>query len=585
MIRFDDRGRTGARSLVFAEPTATGRAESLTDVIPTISAASGRRDAGEWVVMAIAYEAATAFEAAMRTHDRPPDGMPFVWWQSFGAPVAAPELATLTTRVRNCDRASNRLPFVDGVHEIRHRIGLGDVYQVNLTERFTGTYDGTPFDMYAALVGVQSCEFGAYLEIDDADGRPGAVIASASPELFFRWAGDRVTCRPMKGTAPRRSRPDVDAQAAEALVASEKERAENVMIVDLLRNDLARVAEVGSVKVPEMFTLERYETVWQLTSTVIARVPPGTTLVDLLTVLFPCGSVTGAPKIAAMDVIADLESTPRGVYCGAIGVLAPDGQGSRAVFSVPIRTAVLNPTTSTYVYGAGGGITWSSDPQAEDDEVRTKARILHRSRRTFDLLETMRLDSAGVRHQDRHLDRLAASAAWWDVPLDRTYAKTVLDALDHPENTHRVRLLVRRDGAIRVEDELLAAAGPDPVALAIDWTVTHSEDPFCCHKTTWRKHYDEARARHRDADDVILVNEHGQAVETTIANLAFRIDNTWYTPPLTDGGLPGVGRAVALAKGQLVERSIAATALVAVDELAIISSLRGWRPAFLVNER
>lgn len=511
---------------MFAEPTATGRAELLSEVIPTISAASGRRDAGEWVVMAIAYEAARAFEVAMRTHDRPPAGMPFVWWQSFTAPVAVPEVPVLTTRVRSCTRVSNRLPYIDGVDEIRRRIGLGDVYQANLTERFVGAYDGTPLDVYAALVGVQSCEFGAYLEIDAADGRPGPVIASASPELFFRWDGDDVTCRPMKGTAPRHSRPDADAQVANALLASEKERAENVMIVDLLRNDLSRVAELGSVKVPEMFTLERYETVWQLTSTVTARVAPGATLVDLLTVLFPCGSVTGAPKIAAMDVIAELELTPRGVYCGGIGVLAPDGHGSRAVFSVPIRTAVLNPTMSTYVYGAGGGITWSSDPQAEDDEVRAKARILHRSRRTFDLLETMRLDSAGVRHRDRHLDRLASSAAWWDVPFNRASAETLLAALDHPENIRRVRMLVRRDGAIRVEDEPLAAIGPDPVALAIDSTVTQSEDPFCCHKTTWRKHYDQARARHRDADDVILVNEHGQAVETTIANLAYRIDNT-----------------------------------------------------------
>ncbi len=583
MIRLDDRGRTSARTLLFDAPTATGRAESLSEVIPTISAASSRRDGGEWVVMAIAYEASSAFDATMRTHHLPPAGTPFVWWQSFAAPVAGPETPTLTTRVRRRERMSNRLPFTDGVEEIRRRIGLGDVYQVNLTERFAGTFEGTPFDMYAALVGVQSCEFGAYLEMDSGDGRPDVVIASASPELFFRWDGDRVTCRPMKGTASRHPRPDIDEQVAAALLASEKERAENVMIVDLLRNDLSRVAELGSVTVPELFTLERYETVWQLTSTVTARVAPDTTLVDLLTALFPCGSVTGAPKIAAMDVIADLESMPRGVYCGGIGVLAPDGHGSRAVFSVPIRTAVLDPAASTYVYGAGGGITWSSDPQAEDDEVVTKARILQRSRRTFDLLETMRLDAAGVRHRDRHLDRLTASAAWWDVPFDRTSAEALLDALEHPETAHRVRLLVGRDGAIRVDDEPLAEAGHEAVVVAIDWMVTQSEDPFCCHKTTWRKHYGDARARHREADDVILVNEHGQAIESTVGNLAYRIGSAWHTPPLTDGGLAGIGRAVALAEGRLTERSIAAHELVAVDELAVVSSLRGWRPAVLIN--
>jgi len=583
MIRLDDRSRNQARSLLFAKPTATGRAESLAEVIPTIAAASDRRDAGEWVVMAIAYEAAPAFEATMRTHEQPPPGMLFVWWQSFAAPAAGPELPTMTTRVRSRERMSNLLPYTKAVDEIRCRIELGDVYQVNLTERFVGTYDGTPFDMYAALVGVQSCEFGAYLELDASDLRPGPVIASASPELFFRWDGDQLTCRPMKGTAPRHPRPDVDEQVADTLLASEKDRAENVMIVDLLRNDLSRVAELGSVTVPELFTLERYETVWQLTSTVTARVAPGATLVDLLTALFPCGSVTGAPKIAAMDVIAELESTPRGIYCGAIGMLAPDGEGSRAVFSVPIRTAVLDPLTSTYVYGAGGGITWFSDPQAEDDEVNAKARILQRQLRTFDLFETMRLDVEGVHNRSRHLDRLAASASWWDVPFDRASAEALLDALDHPTGTRRIRLLVGRDGAIRVEDEPLVAAGPEPVALAIDSMTIHSEDPFCCHKTTWRKHYDEARARHLDADDVILVNEHGHAVETTIANLAYRIGDTWYTPPLIDGGLAGVGRAVALAEGRLVERSISALELAAVEELAVVSSLRGWRAAYLIK--
>jgi para-aminobenzoate synthetase/4-amino-4-deoxychorismate lyase len=217
----------------------------------------------------------------------------------------------------------------------------------------------------------------------------------------------------MKGTAERRPRPADDEAAAARLRASTKEQAENVMIVDLLRNDLGRIARVGSVRVPDLFTVERYETVWQLTSTVCADVDDDVELSDVLTALFPCGSVTGAPKIAAMDIIADLESDPRGVYCGAIGVLAPPGHGPRAVFSVPIRTAVLDPVGRTYEYGAGGAITWSSDPAAEDAELRAKARILTRSHRALSVLETLRNESDGLANVTAHLDRMEASARWF----------------------------------------------------------------------------------------------------------------------------------------------------------------------------
>lgn len=577
MARIDDLTRPDG-SFRFEDPRADGAAWSLGDVVDELGAAERRaRDAGEWVLLVVAYEAAAAFDPVMRTAAQPPEGIPFVWWQSYArrTPTASP--APPPSRVVERRRRANRIGYPDAVREIRRRIAAGDVYQVNLTDRFDGRFVGSPDDVYAALLGVQRCAFGALIDIGDR------VIASVSPELFFSWEATTITCRPMKGTTARRPRPADDAAAATDLVNSPKERAENVMIVDLLRNDLGRVARVGSVAVPELFTLERYTTVWQLTSAVTAVVPDELALVDVFAALFPCGSVTGAPKLAAMDVIAELEADPRGVYCGAIGVLAPPGAGPRAVCSVPIRTAVLDPERATFEYGAGGGVTWSSDPDAEDAEVVAKARVLTRSHRPLELLETLRAEPGdGVLHVAEHLDRMEASAGWFGYAFDRAAIEGELASVRPGAHVARVRVLSAPDGSWSVERHPLVD-GPVPVRLAIDTEVTRSDDPFCCHKTTWRRHYDDAQARHPDADDVLLVNEHGCVVETTIANIAYRLDDQWYCPPLGDGGLPGIARARELAAGRLSERSLRAAEVGECRELAVLNDLRGWRPAVLIE--
>ena len=574
-VRFDDRSSANPAAWEFAAPTGSGRAERVEDVVACVAAAEAAAAAGDWVVLVLAYEAAPAFEPAMATAPTPPPGTPFVWWTSFAERHDGEPLAVLPSRVAERHRAANVMPYPDAVREIRRRISLGDVYQVNVTDRFHGTYTATPFEMYSALVGVQSCEFGAYIEMGER------IVASASPEMFLRWEGDTISCRPMKGTAARHPRPSRDAEVGAELRASVKDRAENVMIVDLLRNDLSRVARLGTVRVPELFALERYETVWQLTSTITAQTRADVGLVDVLGAMYPCGSVTGAPKISAMSIIDGLENEPRGVYCGAIGYLSPPGRGPKAVFSVPIRTAILDPADSTFVYGAGGGITWSSDPDAEDDEVRAKARILTRSQRSFQLLETLRHDAAGIVHLADHLDRMAASAAWFGFACDRAELTRAVAAIPPVTVAHRLRLLLDRDGTLQIEQDPIDAA-PATVRLAIDSVVTLSDDPFSCHKTTWRRHYTEARRRFPEADDVVLVNEHGHAVETTIANLVCRIGDRWYTPPLDDGGLPGIGRQHAVASGRVAERSITAEELRAVDELFVINDLRGWRPAVVL---
>lgn len=579
LIRLDDR-RNGRATWVFNDPVSTGRASALDEVVAALDAADARaRIRDEWVVVAVAYEAAPAFDPAMRTAHEPPEGVPYVWWQSFRELATEPVQASSPVQVTTARRA-NAHPYPEAVDLVRGRIAAGDLYQANISDRFDGTFEGSPLAFYESLLAAQSCEFGAYLEMDDL------VVASASPELFFDWRGDTITCRPMKGTATRHPRAEHDAAAARSLQHSVKDRAENVMIVDLVRNDLGRIAQTGTVEVPHLFDLERYETVWQLTSTVEAKLHHRTTLVDTFAALFPCGSVTGAPKIAAMATISELEAEPRGIYCGAIGVLTPRHHEHRAVFSVPIRTAVIDPATSSFVYGAGAGITWSSDPLAEDHEVEAKTRILTSARPAQSLFETLRLDEDGLRNASLHVERLTASAHWFgfaNVAPDDIRGR--LEALEPPTCSRvvRVRVVLDTQGDVAITQESLNPAPPGSVRLAIDDVTTLSTDVLCCHKTTKRGHYDQARARHPHVDDVILVNERGHVIETTIANLAIHADGRWWCPPLDDGGLAGIARHVALERNVLAERSFTTDEIRAGARIAVLNDLRGWRDAIVVQ--
>ncbi|MGI9608969.1 MAG: chorismate-binding protein, partial [Acidimicrobiia bacterium] len=365
------------------------------------------------------------------------------------------------------------------------------------------------------------------------------------------------------------------------LAASEKDRAENLMIVDLLRNDLGRIAEYGSVEVEGLFGIERFETLWQMTSTVRAVPRDGTGLMAVLRALFPSGSITGAPKARTMEIIRELEATPRGLYCGAIGLLAPPGSGQpRAQFNVAIRTVVVDAVAGTAVYGTGGGITWDSVPENEYDEALVKTAVLTHRQAEFSLLETMRwTPDEGVVRRQRHLDRLRASADYFGFAYPKAAIESGLTNLESTGDL-RVRLLLDRTGQAIVEHEPLRQPGT-PVRLVIDGFQVDSDNVLLFHKTTHRDVYDQAASRHPEADDVVLVNEKGMATETTRANLAARFGDSWVTPPLEDGCLPGTYRAELIEDGALREQSILAVSLKEAHELAVVSSLRGWRPAVL----
>ena len=410
-------------------------------------------------------------------------------------------------------------------------------------------------------------------------------MLSASPELFLQIESDRILVRPMKGTAPRGRWPAEDRRAAQALLASDKDRAENAMIVDLLRNDLGRVARPGTVEVTRLFEVERYETVWQLTSTIAARLSRGLSLLDVFRALFPSGSVTGAPKLAAMRIIADLEDSPRGVYTGAVGFVAPAPTGGvRAAFNVAIRTLILETATGLAEYGVGGGITHDSRAEREYAEALAKARVLTERRPDFELIETLgHHPASGYADLDEHLERLAASARYFGFRSDPSAIAEALDrAAQRLRGPARVRLALARSGEVRVEVGPMPAVPEAPLRVAIDPEPVDPADVWLYHKTSLREPYDRRRCRRPDVDDVLLVNTRGEVTESTVANVAVRQADLWCTPPLESGLLPGTRRAALVREGLLVERPIPVELARTADELALVSSLRGWRRAVVV---
>ena len=359
-----------------------------------------------------------------------------------------------------------------------------------------------------------------------------------------------------------------------------------MFIVDLLRNDIGRIADFGTVAVEELMAIERYDTVWPMTSTIVGGSDSSSPWVDVFAAQFPSGSVTGAPKVRSMEVIRDLETEPRGVYTGAIGFVAPAGvPGPSASFSVGIRTVVIDVSSGDAEYGIGGGVTFDSDPSAEYEEAALKSKILTHGRSDFELIETMRwVPGKGWYWLDLHLDRLESTADYFGVPVRRLAIVAELNAAVDGCGESRVRLAVDRRGRISVGVRRLVEHDRQPVAVAIDREPVDTSSPFLYHKTTRREVYEDRRARHPNADDVLLVNGRGELTESTIANVAVKVEGQWCTPPMEAGCLPGVYRRVLLEEGKLVERPIRLEDLAGSSEIALLNSVRLWRDAFLVNE-
>jgi para-aminobenzoate synthetase/4-amino-4-deoxychorismate lyase len=586
--RFDDLVPGSERSFRLVEPVGVLEARRPVEVPGAIEAAEAAAARGLWVAGFVAYEAAPGLDPELSVRVRPPDdpfaAIPLAWFAMFERREPVPRLEPLrsdppTSGGSPWHPSVDRPTYDAAIDRIRELIAAGHTYQVNYTLRLRARIAGDERGFYRDLALAQRGGYAAFLDL----GR--YRVLSASPELFFRIDHERITTRPMKGTAPRGRWLAEDEAAAERLASSEKERAENAMIVDLIRNDLGRICRTGSVEVERMHDAERFETVWQLTSTVAGDLRPGTALVEVFGSLFPSGSVTGAPKVRTTMLIADLEDAARGVYCGAIGYLSPPGSGEpRATFNVAIRTVALDAETRTAEYGVGGGITYDSTPATEYEEVVAKARVLTDVRPAFDLLETLRHEpDAGFHDLEEHLARLGASATYFGFRLDPEAALASMKAAVAERATAcALRLTLSRDGTIATEVRDVPNAPREPVRVALDDEPVDPSDLWLFHKTTRRAPYERRRERRPDVDDVLLVNVAGEITESTIANLAIRFDDAWVTPPIGAGLLAGTRRAALLATGELSERTVTIAELGAGDEIALVSSLRGWRPAVLV---
>lgn len=562
-----DAGGAGAERAAFGEPRAVLVAHTLADVQPLLDAVQAHARAGRWCVGYLRYEAAPAFDAALQVH--PADG-PLAWFGVHDAPQPwrdAPGPDAVLDGLHEPDRAA----FDAALARIHAAIAAGEVYQVNQTARLQGRLaSGSAQALFHALQRAQPGGYAAYIDSGTEQ------VLSVSPELFFDWNDDRLLTRPMKGTAPRGTTPEEDAAHAQALRASPKERAENVMVVDLLRNDVSRVALPHSVRVPRLFHLEALPAVWQMTSDVTATTRPGTTLAGVFGALFPCGSVTGAPKVRAMQLIRELEPGPRGVYCGAVGVVRP---GGAATFNVAIRTVTLSQ--GRVCCGMGSGITADAQPEAEWREWRHKRAFLERARAPFALLETLALADGVCHHAPLHLARMATAAAHFGYPWEEGVVKAALRRVQqaHPTGCWRVRLLLQADGRAEAQAFALAAT-PGPVRLQLASAAFEMADSeFTRFKTTRRDHYDALAPADPAVFDTVLWNSRGEITECTRGNIALLLGGQWVTPPLQCGLLPGVGRAQALAQGRMQEKVVRLEALPQVQGLAFVNSLRGWLPA------
>lgn len=567
--------QSGRLPLVFDHPLETFSTSALKDVISLLNELEEASMSGYWVVLMLSYEAAPAFDRSLKTY--PPTEFPIVWAAVFSGPSATNvAYGNGDYRVGKWNPQVDRCKYVESIGRIHDLIARGHTYQVNYTFPQTSTFNGDPLAWYVDLCHAQGADLCAYLDL----GR--YQILSLSPELFFERKGNLVLTKPMKGTIKRGRWGSEDQEMATKLQTSAKDRAENVMIVDLLRNDLGKVSIPGSVRVSKLFEVERFETLWQMTSTVESTLCENISLADLLAALFPCGSITGAPKIRTMEIIRDLETSARGVYTGAIGLIRP---GGNCRFNVAIRTVVIDSQTSTATFGVGGGITIDSTAEREYKECLLKSSFLNSSAARFRLLETILLDHGELFLLARHLERLQASADYFGFQFSQ---ERVLAELNHATAAHssgvwKVRLLLASNGDVEIDLTEIKTSPQNSLQVCLAPVSIDSSNRFLFHKTTNREIYDEACAARPDCDDVILWNEHGEITESTVANIVVPIQGQLCTPPRSSGLLAGTFRAELLAEGKIQERVITIEELRQAKDFFLINSVRKCMPAKLVD--
>lgn len=536
----------------------------------------------------ISYEAAPAFDKALRTKDG--DSFPLIWFGIFeNFETFEFDKKASTFSFQNWESLVSKKEYLQKFTEITNSILRGDTYQVNFSFRQIHTfleaeniqkennfYAKSGFQLFQKIA--PSAPFGAFLDLEDF------TICSASPELFFKVKDGKIVSKPMKGTAPRGRTNKEDKKLKSQLFHSQKDRSENVMIVDMIRNDISKIAETGTVKTPRLFDIEKYPTLWQMTSRVEAKTQAF--LSEIMKALFPCASITGAPKVSTMNIITELENSPRRIYTGTIGFLKPSGEMQ---FNVAIRTALIDKKRGDLEYGTGGGITIQSKAENEYFECRLKTKILQQTTENHDfkLLETMLWTAQeGWFLLDYHLKRIQESAAYFDYSINLENIKKALfqSIKSLTPNKQKVRLLLEKDGNFEIQNyPLISDTTTDLKSVAIHTKPIDSNDPFIFHKTTNRHIYEKALQLFPSYEDVILWNQQGEITESCYGNVVVLDKGRYYTPPLNCGLLNGTFRQFLIESGKIQERILLKEDLEKMEKIFLINSVWKWKEVQIKN--
>ena len=555
----------------FSDPIRVISTNTVEEVIPCLKQVQDAVEEGYYAAGYLSYESAPAFNEKFKVHSN--HKMPLLW---FGIFKEASEKTVQSNGKYQMD-PWNISTTIDDYHKsiqsIKRAIKNGVTYQTNYTTRLYSDFQGDDIAFFEKLKRAQTSQYSAYLNIGDYR------ILSASPELFFHIKGDTIITRPMKGTIKRGKTVEEDKRNAKWLYNSEKNRAENIMIVDLLRNDLSVIAQPTSVHVPKLFEIEQYPTVHQMTSTIQAKVKEQTNLVDIFGALFPCGSITGAPKISTMEIISELETTPREVYCGAIGFITPKKE---AIFNVPIRTVVIEEKTGIAAYGAGGGITWDSTETGEYEEMLDKARLLEEERPDFRLLESLLLEDGEYFLLEKHIHRLSNSADYFGMPMNDEKVKAALlkFAKGYVNGRYKVRLLFSKHEEIELEAAPITNPNV-PVKVMVANEPIDKENPFHYHKTTNRTGYNRFSKKER-IYDLLLWNDSNELTEFMNGNVVLEMDGMLWTPPIKCGLLAGTYREFLIQTGKIKEKVLYVEDINRAESIWFINSVRKWLPVEFV---
>ena len=552
----------GLRHL-FTKPIKELKTRDIDQVEALLKEVETYQEAGFYAVGYVSYEAAPAFEKKLAVHPAPLMGEYLLYFTIHEEveTLPFPEDYEAVDLPANWKEEVEAPAYQEAIKTIHHHIRQGDTYQVNYTVQLSQELETDPLAIYNRLVVEQKAHYNAFIQHDDV------AILSISPELFFEQEDRLLTTRPMKGTTRRGLTNQADLKEAAWLEADPKNRAENMMIVDLLRNDMNRISEIGSEQVTRLCQVEQYSTVWQMTSTIESRLRPEVDLVQAFQALFPCGSITGAPKISTMEIIQKTEIAPRGVYCGTIGILLPRG---KRIFNVAIRTLQMQGTKS--IYGVGGGITWDSKWEGEYQETKQKSAVLYRQEPRFELLTTGRIHQGELTFLEQHLTRLREASRYFAYPFNEPKLLNDLqEELTHldPSLDYRCRIALQKNGTFHLVITELTDLPASYLQAQLTEQKLDLATPFTYFKTSQRDHLSQS-----DHEQIFHLPD-GTLLETTIGNLILEIDGKLYTPPAHLPLLDGIYRRHLLETQQVEEKLLTLNDLTDADRIYACNALRG----------